>query len=50
MDAFILLALVVIYLTISYVPISEGTKKTWQSHRSEQSSPNNSEADRNARA
>ena len=28
MDAFILLALVVIYVTISYVPVSETPKKT----------------------
>ena len=49
MDGFILLALVVIYLTISYVPVSETPKKTWQSHRTEQVSRNNSEAGRDAR-
>ena len=38
MDAFILLVLVVIYVTISYLPMSEMPKKTWESNRTEQSS------------
>ena len=38
MDAFILLALVVIYVTISYVPVCETPKKAWESNRTEQSS------------
>ena len=46
MDAFILLALVVIYVTISYVPVSETTKKTWESNRTEQSSRGGAEPDR----
>jgi hypothetical protein len=49
MDGFILLALVVIYLTISYVPVSETPKNTWQSHGAEQAARNDSEAARDPR-
>jgi hypothetical protein len=38
MDALILLALVVIYVSISYVPVSETPKKTCESNRAEPSS------------
>jgi preprotein translocase subunit SecY len=38
MNEFLLLALVIIYLVISYVPISGAPKATWQSDREERSS------------
>jgi hypothetical protein len=43
MNEFLLLALVIIYLVISYVPISGSPKPTWQSPPSEQSADGNSE-------
>jgi hypothetical protein len=45
MDGFLLLALIVIYVTISYVPISQAPKNTWQIDRPEQASRSNSEVD-----
>jgi len=48
MHEFLLLALVIIYLVISYVPtseVSEVSKDTRQSHRNERSSQGNAEID-----
>jgi hypothetical protein len=45
MDGFLLLALVVIYVTISYVPISQVRKNTWQTGRNEHTTQSNSETD-----
>jgi hypothetical protein len=45
MYEFLFLALVIIYLAICYVPVSETPKDNWQSHRNEQSSHGNSEMD-----
>jgi hypothetical protein len=49
MNEFLLLALVVIYLVISYVPISEVSKDTWQSPRNERSSQGSPETDATSR-
>jgi hypothetical protein len=43
MNEFLLLALVIIYLAISYVPISGAPKPTWQSQQHEPSSQGNPE-------
>jgi hypothetical protein len=45
MNEFLLLALIIIYLAISYVPISGAPKPTWQGQRNEQSLPGNAETD-----
>jgi|GEM_PF-1038357 len=45
MHEFLLLALVIIYLVISYVPTSEVSKDTRQSQRNERSSQGNPEID-----
>jgi hypothetical protein len=45
MNEFLLLALVIIYLVISYVPISGAPTATWQSQRNEKSSDGNVETD-----
>jgi len=45
MNEFLLLALVIIYVVISYMPISGVPKPSWQSERSERSSPRNPETD-----
>ena len=45
MNEFLLLALVVIYLVISYAPISDASKGTWQSQRNERTSQGNPETD-----
>jgi len=45
MHEFLLLALVIIYLVISYVPTSDASKDTRQSQRHERSSQGNSEVD-----
>jgi hypothetical protein len=45
MNEFLLLALVIVYLVISYVPISGAPTPTWQSQRNEQSSDGNAEPD-----
>jgi hypothetical protein len=43
MNEFLLLALVIIYLVISYVPISGAPPPTWQSQPNERSSDDNAE-------
>jgi hypothetical protein len=45
MNEFLLLALVIIYLVISYVPISGAPKPPWQTQPSEQSADGNAETD-----
>jgi hypothetical protein len=45
MNEFLLLALIIIYLAVSYVPISGVPKPTWQSQHSEPSSQGNPETD-----
>jgi hypothetical protein len=45
MNEFLFLALVIIYLVISYLPISGASKPTWQSHRNDHSSHGNAETD-----
>ena len=45
MDGFLLLALVAIYVTISYVPISQVPKNTWQIERNEHTTQSKSETD-----
>ena len=45
MNEFLLLALVIIYLVISYVPISGAPTPTWQSQRNEGSSDGNVKTD-----
>jgi hypothetical protein len=50
MNEFLLLALIIIYLAISYVPISGAPKPTWQGQPSEQSSHGNAETNDEARS
>jgi hypothetical protein len=45
MNEFLLLALVIVYLVISYVPISGAPTPTWQSQPNEQSSDRAAETD-----
>jgi hypothetical protein len=45
MNEFLLLVLVIIYLVISYAPISGTPKPTWQSRRNDRSSDSNAERD-----
>jgi hypothetical protein len=45
MNEFLLLALTIIYLAISYVPISGASKDTWQSQGNGRSSHGNAEPD-----
>jgi hypothetical protein len=45
MYEFLLLALVVVYLAVSYAPISQAPKDTGETHGSEQSSRGNGEID-----
>jgi hypothetical protein len=45
MNEFLFLALVIVYLAISYVPISQAPKDTWQSDRNERSSQSSAETD-----
>jgi hypothetical protein len=45
MNEFLLLALVIIYLVISYVPISGAPPPTWQSQPNERSSDGAAETD-----
>jgi hypothetical protein len=47
MNEFLLLALVIIYLAISYVPVSGTAKGNWQSHGNERTSHNSADADDN---
>jgi hypothetical protein len=49
MNEFLLLALVIIYLAISYAPISQASKGTWRRRRSERSSRRNDATDENSR-
>jgi hypothetical protein len=50
MNEFLLLALIIIYLAISYVPISGAPKPTWHGQPSEQSSHGNAETNGEARS
>ena len=50
MNEFLLVALVVIYLVITYVPISEAPKGDWQSRLSDRSSHGNAETDGGTRS
>ena len=50
MYEFLLLTLVIVYVVISYVPISDATKGNWQKHRNQQSSPGNTENDPGTRS
>jgi hypothetical protein len=50
MNEFLLLALVTIYLVVSYVPISGAPKATWQSDREERSSHGNTETSTGTRS
>ena len=50
MNEFLLLALIIIYLAISYVPISGASKPTWQGQRNERSSPGNPETEADSRS
>ena len=45
MNEFLLLALVIIYVVISYVPISGAPKATWQGQPNERSAHGNIETD-----
>jgi hypothetical protein len=45
MNEFLLLTLVIVYVVISYVPISDDHNSNWQKHRNQQSSPGNTEND-----
>jgi hypothetical protein len=45
MNEFLLLALVIIYLVISYVPISAAPEPTWQGQSNERSAHGNTETD-----
>jgi hypothetical protein len=49
MNEFLLLALIIIYLAISYVPISGAPKDTWQNQSKERSSHGNAEPDASSR-
>jgi len=49
MNEFLLLALVVIYLVVSYVPISEVSKDTWQSQLNERTSQGSTQTDATGR-
>ena len=50
MNEFLLLVLVIIYLVISYVPISGAPKATWQSHRHDRSSHGNAKTNAGTRS
>jgi hypothetical protein len=50
MNEFLLLALVIVYLVISYVPISGGPKATWQRQLNERSAHRNIETDAGRRS
>jgi hypothetical protein len=45
MNEFLLLVLVIVYLVISYVPISGAPKPTWQGQSNERSAHGNTETD-----
>ena len=50
MNEFLLLALVIIYVVISYVPISGAPKATWQGQANERSAHGNIEPDAGRRS
>jgi hypothetical protein len=50
MNEFLLEALVVIYLVITYVPISDAPKGAWQSRLNDHSSHGNAETDAGTRS
>jgi preprotein translocase subunit SecY len=50
MNEFLLFALVIVYLVISYVPISGAPKATSQGHRNERSSYGNAETNGGTRS
>jgi hypothetical protein len=45
MNEFLLLVLIIIYLVISYVPISGAPKPTWQTHPNDRPFDSKAEAD-----
>jgi hypothetical protein len=50
MNEFLLLALVIVYLVISYVPISGAPKVTWQAQPNERSAHGNIETNADTRS
>lgn len=50
MNEFLLLTLIIVYVVISYVPISDAHKGNWQSHRNQQSSSGDTEKDASTRS
>jgi preprotein translocase subunit SecY len=50
MNEFLLLALVIVYLVISYVPISGAPKATWQAQPNERSADGDIETNAGARS
>jgi hypothetical protein len=50
MNEFLLVALVIIYLVITYVPISETPKGDWQNRRDDRFSHRNAETDAGTRS
>ena len=50
MNEFLLLALVIVYLVISYVPISGAPNPTWQGEPNDRSSHGNTETDAGRRS
>ena len=50
MNEFLLLTLIIVYVVISYVPISDAHKGNWQSHRNQQSSSGDAEKDASTRS
>jgi hypothetical protein len=49
MNEFLLVALVIVYMLITYVPISEAPKGDWQSRRDDRFSHGNAETDAGTR-
>jgi hypothetical protein len=50
MNEFLLVALIVVYLVITYVPISEAPKGDWHSRRDDRFSHGNAETDGGTRS
>jgi len=50
MNEYLLLALVIVYLVITYVPISEAPKDNWQSRRDDRFPHGNAETERGTRS
>jgi hypothetical protein len=50
MNEFLLVALVIVYMLITYVPISEAPKGEWQSRRDDRFSQGNPETDSGTRS